>query len=78
MNGISKAHREYLAAGGLGVFLGDGNLSYKTENIIEAFYNLKVSKSVWLSADYQHINNSGYNADRGPVNFGGFRFHTEF
>ena len=78
VNGISKAHRDYLAAGGLGFFLGDGNLSYKTENIIEAFYNLKVSKSVWLSADYQHINNPGYNADRGPVNFGGFRFHTEF
>lgn len=78
VNGISKAHRDYLAAGGLGFFLGDGNLSYKTENIIEAFYNLKVSKSIWLSADYQHINNPGYNADRGPVNFGGFRFHTEF
>ena len=46
VNGLSKLHREYLAAGGLGFFLGDGNLSYKTENIIEAFYNLKVSKSV--------------------------------
>ena len=46
VNGLSNVHRDYLAAGGLGFFLGDGNLSYKTENIIEAFYNLKVSKSV--------------------------------
>ena len=78
INGLSKAHHEYLAAGGLGFFLGDGNLNYQTENIAEVFYNLKLTKFAWLSADYQHINNPGYNADRGPVNFAGFRLHTEF
>lgn len=78
INGLSKSHRDYLAAGGQGFFLGDGNLNYQTENIIEAFYNLKVGKLVWLSLDYQHIGNPGYNADRGPVNFGGLRLHTEF
>ena len=78
INGLSKVHHEYLAAGGQGFFLGDGNLNYQTENIIEAFYNLKLTKLVWLSADFQHINNPGYNADRGPVNFAGFRLHTEF
>ena len=78
INGLSKSHRNYLAAGGQGFFLGDGNLNYQTENIAEVFYNLKLTKFAWLSADYQHINNPGYNADRGPVNFSGFRLHTEF
>lgn len=78
VNALSKPHRDYLAAGGLGFFLGDGKLNYKPENIIEAFYSLKLSKLVWLTADYQHIDNPGYNSDRGPVNFGGLRLHTEF
>ena len=78
INGLSKSHRNYLAAGGQGFFLGDGNLNYQTENIAEVFYNLKLTKFAWLSADYQHVNNPGYNADRGPVNFSGFRLHTEF
>jgi high affinity Mn2+ porin len=78
MNALSKAHQDYLAAGGLGFFLGDGHLNYSTENIIETFYNLKLTRYAWLSVDYQHIDNPGYNADRGPVNFGGLRLHTEF
>lgn len=78
INGLSKAHQEYLTAGGQGFFLGDGNLNYQTENIIEVFYNLKLNKLAWLSVDYQHIDNPGYNADRGPVNFAGLRLHTEF
>lgn len=78
VNALSKPHRDYLAAGGQGFFLGDGRLHYNTENIIEAFYNLNLNKYVWLSLDYQRINNPGYNADRGPVNFSGLRLHTEF
>lgn len=78
VNALSKPHQDYLAAGGLGFFLGDGKLNYSTENIIEAFYNLKLTSHAWLSVDYQHIDNPGYNADRGPVNFGGLRLHTEF
>lgn len=78
VNALSKAHQDYLAAGGIGFFLGDGKLNYSTENIIEAFYNLKLAKYVWVTLDYQHIDNPGYNADRGPVNFGGLRLHTEF
>ena len=78
INGLSKAHQEYLTAGGQGFFLGDGNLNYQTENIIEVFYNLKLNKLAWLSVDYQHIDNPGYNADRGPVNFAGLRLHIEF
>lgn len=78
INALSNAHRDYLAAGGFGFFIGDGKLNYSTEKIFEAFYNIKLNKYVWLSVDYQHIDNPAYNADRGPVNFGGFRLHTEF
>ena len=78
MNGLSSAHRQYLAVGGIGFFLGDGHLNYESEDILEAFYNLKVAKYAWLTLDLQHIQNPAYNADRGPVNFAGLRWHTEF
>jgi hypothetical protein len=31
-----------------------------------------------MTADFQRVNNPAYNADRGPVNFAGVRFHAEF
>lgn len=77
-NGLSSEHREYLAYGGLGAFIGDGNISYRREKIMEVFYSLGVAKNVSLSIDYQHIANPAYNADRGPVNILGARFHAEF
>jgi len=33
---------------------------------------------IFAGLDLQHINNPGYNRDRGPVLVGGFRFHLEF
>ena len=78
VNGLSNVHRHYLSAGGIGFFLGDGQLNYKNENILEAFYNIKVAKYAWATLDLQHIQNPAYNADRGPVNFAGIRLHTEF
>src|SRR4029077_3145555 len=54
-NGLSPSHRNYLAAGGLGFFLGDGRLNYETEKVVEAFYSLKASKHAWVSLDYQHL-----------------------
>lgn len=77
VNGLSGAHRAYLAAGGLGFFLGDGRLSYASERIFEAFYSLGVARGAWLSLGYQYLANPGYNADRGPANFLGFRIHGE-
>lgn len=35
-NGLSDSHRDYLAAGGLGFFLGDGRLNYGDERVFEA------------------------------------------
>jgi hypothetical protein len=77
VNGLSRPHRDYLAAGGSGFFLGDGQLNYATERIIETFYSLGVAKGVWFSLGYQYLVNPGYNRDRGPANFVGFRVHAE-
>jgi len=77
-NGLSEVHSEYLAAGGLGFFIGDGRLNYRPENVFEAFYNLNLTKAAWITLDWQHIRNPAYNADRGPVNVASVRLHTEF
>ncbi|HET7765606.1 MAG TPA: carbohydrate porin [Burkholderiales bacterium] len=77
-DGVSGPHRDYLAAGGLGFFIGDGRLSYRTENIFEAFYSLGVVKEVWVSADFQRIFDPAYNSDRGPVSVASARFHYGF
>jgi high affinity Mn2+ porin len=77
-NGLSQPHRDYLAAGGMGFFIGDGRLSYRPETIVEAFYNLQLRQRVWLSLDVQRIANPAYNADRGPVTVWGLRLHSEF
>lgn len=77
-NGLSGSHRAYLAAGGTTFFLGDGRLDYRPESIVETFYSLGLAKSAWLSVDWQHIRNPGYNADRGPVQVASLRLHAEF
>lgn len=76
-NGLSPSHRDYLARGGLGFFLGDGRLNYRSEQIVETYYNLKAVRNLWVTLDYQYIRNPGYNADRGPANFFGLRLHVE-
>ena len=77
-NGLSSVHRRYLAAGGLGFFVGDGQLNYRPEAILEAYYSIGLGKANSLALDWQHIRNPAYNADRGPVNVLAVRLHTEF
>jgi hypothetical protein len=77
-NGISRDHQEYLALGGLGFLLGDGALSYGRETIEETYYTANVWRGIYASFDLQHINNPGYNRDRGPVIVPGLRLHLEF
>ncbi|MDD5405157.1 MAG: carbohydrate porin [Sulfuricella sp.] len=77
-NGLSHDRRDYLAAGGISFFIGDGKLNYRPETIFESYYNWQVVKNAWLSADYQRIANPAYNADRGPVNIYGMRLHLEY
>jgi hypothetical protein len=75
---ISKEHAAYLAQGGVDGFIGDGKIYQAAESVLEVFYSFNVMKSLWLSADYQHISNPAYNADRGPVDIFGGRLHAEF
>jgi hypothetical protein len=77
-NDLSSAHRDYLAAGGLGFILGDGRLRYGSEQIAEAYYALSLTRGVTIGPDFQHIVDPGYNQDRGPANVESLRFHAEF
>jgi hypothetical protein len=78
VNGLSKDHRDYLAAGGQGFFLADGRLSYSAEKIVEVFYSLGVLRGIWLTANFQRVTNPGYNRDRGPAQVYNLRAHVEF
>jgi high affinity Mn2+ porin len=78
VNGISAVHREYLAAGGLGILVGDGALDYRAEHIGEVYYNWKIARHYNLSPDYQLAVDPAYNHARGPINLFALRFHTEF
>ena len=77
-NGICKDHQQYLAEGGEGFLLGDGALNYGRENIFETYYTVHVWRGIYLAPGMQHINNPGYNRDRGPVTVPSFRAHVEF
>jgi high affinity Mn2+ porin len=78
INGLSAAHRDFLAAGGLGLLIGDGQLNYRPEQILEAYYAYALGHGVTLTADYQFIANPAYNADRGPVSIFSGRLHGDF
>jgi high affinity Mn2+ porin len=86
VNALSDSHRNYLAAGGQGAFLGDGKLNYGTERVFETYYrwalpewSMRAGKLMTaLSLGFQHITNPGYNRDRGPVQVYSVRLHTEF
>jgi high affinity Mn2+ porin len=78
INALSRDHRDFIAAGGLGVLIGDGQLNYRKERILETYYAYALTKQLTLTADYQLITNPAYNADRGPVHVFSGRFHGEF
>jgi high affinity Mn2+ porin len=78
INALSRDHRDFIAAGGLGILIGDGALNYRRERIFETYYAYALNKQITLTADYQFITNPAYNADRGPVSIFSGRFHGEF
>jgi high affinity Mn2+ porin len=78
VNGISRIHQEFLAAGGTGILAGDGNLSYGLEKILETYYDFQVWKTVHAALDFQYIEDPAFNRDRGPVEVVGSRLHWEF
>ncbi len=77
-DGISKDHQAYLRYGGLGFLLGDGNLRYGRENILESYYTVHVWRGFYPSVGVQYAVNPGYNRDRGPVVVPMVRLHLEF
>ncbi len=78
INGLSKDHRRYLAAGGLGFILGDGRLAYAPERLIDAYYSRQVFQRCFISGEVQHFTNLGANGQRGHVTVYGIRIHFEF
>jgi len=77
-NGISRGHQEYLALGGEGFLLGDGRLNYGREDILETYYTAHLWRGLYPAFGLQHLNNPGYNRDRGPVLVPSLRLHVEF
>ncbi len=78
INGLSADHRAFIAAGGLGILIGDGALNYRPEQILETYYSFALQKRTTLTFDYQFITNPAYNADRGPVSVFSGRLHAAF
>lgn len=78
VNAGSKDMRRYLAAGGLGVLIGDGKLPHSGhENILETYYELAAVSAVHVTLDYQWVGNPGYNRDRGPASIFAVRIHAQ-
>jgi high affinity Mn2+ porin len=78
VNTISHEAKEYFAAGGLGVLIGDGQLPEAgPEQILETYYSVPVGRYVHVTTDYQLINNPGYNRQRGPVSVFMLRLHAQ-
>ena len=77
-NWISAAHARYLNRGGIDGFIGDGKINYRPERALEGYYNMNLSKNLWLTLDWQRVANPAYNSDRGPVTLLGARLHAEF
>ena len=79
VNTASSQRLAYLAAGGLGILIGDGKLLHSgPETIFETYYSFAVVKAAQLSVDYQFIDNPAYNRDRGPVSVFSLRAHVQY
>jgi high affinity Mn2+ porin len=76
---ISRRAKDYLAAGGLGVLVGDGALPISgPEQIAEAYYKYAIRSYFHVTADYQFVNNPAYNPRRGPVSVLAVRLHFQY
>ena len=78
IEGLSPQARAYFAAGGLGILIGDGQLNYRPEKVLESYYSYSLNNWASLTFDYQFIADPGYNADRGPVHVLSGRLHAQF
>ena len=79
VNQASAARLRYLAAGGLGILVGDGALPHPgDEHIVEIYYDFAVVKAAHVTADFQLLDHPAYNRDRGPVAVFAARFHVQY
>ena len=77
-NAITRDHQNYLHYGGLGFLLGDGNLNYGREDIVEWYYNTHAWRGFYAMLGGSYIAHPGYNRDRGPVLVPTVRVHVDF
>lgn len=79
VNQASSQRQAYLAAGGLGILVGDGRLPHSgAETSFETYYSLLLAKGLHATADYQLVDNPGYNRDRGPASVLAIRLHAQY
>jgi high affinity Mn2+ porin len=79
VNQISHEGKLYLAAGGLGGIIGDGQLPQAgPEQILETYYSYSAFSFARVSVDYQLVNDPAYNRQRGPVSAFALRLHVEY
>ncbi len=77
VNGASRVHADYFAAGGTGILAGDGALHYGWEQFFETYYRLVLGRGLSTSLHYEFVANPAFNRDRGPVHIFGIRIHYE-
>jgi len=77
-SGIAGVHALYLARGGYDFIIGDGRLQYGPEYISETYYSARLFPGFFANFDMQHVSNTAYNQDRGPVWIPSIRLHMEF
>ena len=77
-NAIKRDHQNYLHYGGLGFLLGDGNLTYGREDIVEWYYNAHFWHGLYGMFGGSQIDHPGYNTVRGPVYVTTVRAHIDF
>ncbi|MDR3526011.1 MAG: carbohydrate porin [Rhizomicrobium sp.] len=77
VNGLAKSGQRYLAAGGMGILIGDGQLTdYGAEKIVELYYTAPMTDWLFVTGDYQFAANPAYNGARGPVSILALRLHA--
>jgi carbohydrate-selective porin OprB len=77
-NAIKSDHQNYLKYGGLGFLLGDGKLNYGRENTVESYYNWHTWRGLFFALGLSHIDDPGYNRDRGPIWVPSIRMHVDY
>lgn len=77
-SGASNSAQKYLEAGGTDIVDGDGRLTYGSEKVMEAYYNLQVWRALHATVDYEFLDDPSFNRDRGPVSVFGVRLNWQF